>query len=313
MTNKSIFYKKFFFSLLLLFVCQPAILHAQITIGSLDSPNDSAVLELKPENSDLGFLVSRIKLKNIYDQATIKAPATGLMVFSTEDSNPAEVPKESERVRANRFYYWTGKMWTEVTSKHYVRKNMEQVFANVGAPRPALYLLDGTDKIFYPYRDMRGIFNFMQRVDNNTSRDVPMKEILNYTDDAVIFDERSSTVVLEPGIYKITFTYEFIPIFEANGADCEYSTYYMDFPTNIKESDGSIEKSTTRLFSGSRHSYGHFSDHGGSFSHAVQILTPTEWRVSLGRTSCECTRKAGFAMPNRSTSLYILRLSDPDI
>ena len=314
MTNKLTTCKKGSFLLLFLFSTQLITMYAQVTIGSHDISDESAILALKPENNNQGFLMPKIKLKNIYDQTTIKEPATGLLVFNTENSNPIEVPEKSERVKANRFYYWTGKKWIEFTNKHYVRKNMEQIFANIGAPRPALYALNGTDKIFYNYyRDMKGIFNFMQYVDNYTSKNVPMKEVLNYTDNAVSFDEVSSTVTLEPGVYKITFAYEFIPIIEQNGIDCKHSAYYMDFPTNTKEPDGNIKKDFFRIFSGSRHDYGIFSDHGGSFSHTVHILTTTSWRVALGRTPSECTRKAGLSMPNRSTYLYISRLSDSDI
>ena len=312
MTNKLIISSKRFLLLLFSLVFQLVTVRAQVTIGSLDEPDESAILELKSDNK--GFLMPRTKLKDIYDQTTIQEPAVGLIVFNTENSNPTEVVKESERVKAKRLYYWTGQKWIKLPTKHYVRGNLEQIFANAGAPRPALYTLNGNDKIFFPYYlDMKGISNFMYNVGNNTSRDVPMKEILNHTDNTVHFDEKSSTLSLQPGIYKITFAYEFIPIVESGGADCEYSAYYMDFPKNTRETDGSIKKEIFRMYSGSRHTYGILSDHGGSFSYTAQILTPTEWKVSLGRTPCECSRVRGFAMPNRSTFLYISRLSDSDI
>jgi hypothetical protein len=310
MTNKLIISTKKYLLLLFLLIFPLVTVYPQVTIGSLSEPDESAILELKSGENNKGFLMPKVKLKDIYDQTTIKESAIGLIVFNTENSDPIEVAKESKRVKANHFYYWTGLRWIKIISRHHIKENLKQILADIGAPRPALYTLNGNDKIFPPYLDMKGIFNFMSNVNNNTSKNVPMTEVLNYTDSTVRFNQASSTLLLQPGIYKMTFAYEFIPILESDGADCEYSAYYMDFPQDTKEADGSIKKDTFRMYSASRHTYGWLCDHGGSFSYTAQILTPTEWKISLGRAPSECSRVRGFAMPNRSTFLYIFRLSD---
>lgn len=313
MTDRMITYKNFLMVLLtlLFLITQSAVIYSQITIGSLDKPENSAVLELKSDNDDKGFLGPRVELKSIYDMSTIKNPANSLIVYNTKDSDPAEVYIESERVRAHRFYYWTGQKWIEIVGKKYARENVERAFANIGIPRPALYILNGTEGIFHTYyQDMKGIRNFMQSVGNNTSKLVPMKETVNYTNNAVKFDQSLSRITLEPGIYSITFSYEFIPIYSTTKiVNCTYSAYYMDFPNN-RISNGSVVQETVRVYSASMHNDDIVSDHGGSFNYVAHIFVTTNWEVKLGRTTCSCTFSPGFSMPNRSTFLYISRLGD---
>jgi len=296
---------------LLILIIQSPVAYSQVTIGSTENPHESAILELKSENDDKGFLGPRVELDNIYDNHTIVNPASSLIVYNTKNSDPSIIP-ESERVRANRFYYWTGNKWIEIVGKKYARENTEQAFANIGIPRPALYILNGSDIIFHIYyQDMKGIKNFMQSVGNNTSKRVPVRETLNYTNNAVKFNQSLSTITLEPGIYSITFSYEFIPIYSSSKiVNCTYSAYYMDFPSNKKESNGTISQQMVRIYSGSQHNDDILSDHGGSFNYVTQILTTTMWEIRLGRSPCGCTGSAGFSMPNRSTFLYISRLGD---
>ena len=81
---------------------------AQVTIGVLDPPHESALLELKSENDDKGVLFPEVALKAVWDSLTIAKPAVGLMVFNTKDSDPEEVINISNRVRANKFLYLVG-------------------------------------------------------------------------------------------------------------------------------------------------------------------------------------------------------------
>lgn len=313
MKNRSIINHRFLLRLFtFLMLIQSYTVYSQVTIGAMDKTEDSALLELRPENEDKGFLGPRVELRDIYDVSTIQNPANSLIVYNIKDSDPNEVYAESERVRANRFYYWTGLKWVEIVGKYYARENAEQAFAQIGIPRPALFILDGSEKIFYTYyQDMKGIRNFMQSVGNNTSKLVPMRQTLNYTNNAVSFNQSLSRITLEPGIYSITFSYEFIPIYSTTKiVNCTYSAYYMDFPTNTIESNNTVTKGTVRLYSGSFHNDDIISDHGGSFNYVTHILVPTTWDIRLGRAPCTCSRSAGFSMPNRSTFLYISRLGD---
>lgn len=84
----------------------------------------------------------------------------------------------------------------------------------------------------------------------------------------------------------------------------------MDFPLSIKSGD-KVLKSLVRLHSGSPHNTGKLSDHGGSFNFITQIFEDTTWDVKIGTGQAEnCAGAKGFALPNRSTFLFISRLGD---
>jgi len=76
----------------------------QVTIGSLDPPDPSAILELKP-STHLGLLLPRVPLTGITDVITIPNPATGLVVYNT--GTVSTFPEAG-------FVYWDGEQWSKL-------------------------------------------------------------------------------------------------------------------------------------------------------------------------------------------------------
>lgn len=328
----------------LLSVILPCTSFSQVTIGALDEPHPSAVLELK--TSDKGFLGPRVALTDIWDKTTVPNYTDGLLVFNINDSN-TEVAV-GDRVVANKYYYWSTDRWIQVVGKQTMVQNIEQALANLGIPRPAIFSLNGKQHIFTHrpvsekdaiYPDMLGVINPLEGIfptSNPNYTYLPLKERVNYTSGTVKLDstiisggKKKFFLTFQPGIYSIIFTYEFIPADTAGsqyspGHDACYSaTYFMQFPVNIKNDDGTISSGLTRIESNCYHGpgavppifkEGRYADHGNTISYVAVLLTETVWDFAFGTGYGDdnCNGKAGLSMPNRSTFLYISRLGDPE-
>ncbi len=332
--------------ILLLLVVLPYSLSGQVTIGSADAPDPSAVLELK--TSDKGFLGPRVALTDIFDNTTVPNCTDGLLVFNTADSNTRIAV--GDRVKANAYYYWSADRWIQIVGRETLMENIEQGLANLGIPRPAIFSLNGTQQIFNydplnlnmaKYPNMYGVVNLLEGVPPNSSAYLPLIEKVNYTSGTVKLDsvtlnggKKKYIITFQPGIYSIIFTYEFIPADTATpvgssayppGDDyCFSSVYFMQFPVNFINDDNSITKGLTRVESNCFHGYGEggdywdyykqgrFCDHGNTISYVSVLFTETSWDVALGtgQGDDKCNGKTGLSMPNRSTFLYISRLGD---
>jgi hypothetical protein len=80
--------KKTFFWMLMLLVLSAASVNAQVRIGGLDDPNESAVLDLNATNAandgKLGLALPRVELTSTTDFAPLKAHIVGMTVYNTK-------------------------------------------------------------------------------------------------------------------------------------------------------------------------------------------------------------------------------------
>lgn len=304
---------------LCLFLSFSVSLKAQVTIGSLDTPDQSALLDLKSENYDKGVLFPNVPLIATWDSLTVTKPATGLLVYNTADSDPDRIINISERVRSDKYYVWSGDEWIELIGNSRLSENMEIAFSALGVPRPALFTLDGSERImpqYYP--NMRGVMNLLQGTAPGNSVFVPMVEQVNLTNGNVKMTNTNgqTKIIFKPGVYEIKFVYEFVPMGWAENNpgvppdNCTVSSYFMDFPMNRLDGNNVINM-LGRVHSNCTHNKGILSDHGSTINYVTTILKQTTWNVRLGRGAAgNCNGVSGFAMPNRSTFLYISRVGD---
>jgi len=311
------------FSILLLLIFATSTLKAQITIGSLEPPHESAVLELKSENNDKGVIFPKVALRAIWDTITIPKPEVGLFVMNTNDSDPSEVINISERVRANRFYSWSGEEWVELIGYPRLHENIEIAFSALGVPRSALFVLNGDFRIMPTnYPNMRGVLDLLKGISANDAAYLPLVEQINLTNGNVTMTNVNgqTTIKFKPGVYEIKFVYEFVPASTAGGGiqpppqSCTLSSYFMDFPLNRIEADGTIRTLYGRVYSNCTHTHSGLSNHGNAINYITIIYTETLWPVRLGRgIAGNCEGVSGFAMPNRSNFLSISRVGDIQI
>jgi len=85
---------------------------SQVTIGSTDAPNPSAVLELKSTN--LGFLPPRVKLESLDSPAPLSAHVPGMVVYNLTDDVESLQPG---------LYYNTGSQWVRLAVSPYSKQN----------------------------------------------------------------------------------------------------------------------------------------------------------------------------------------------
>lgn len=91
--------------------------NAQVGIGT-DTPNSSAILELKSEN--LGFLPPRVKLKSNTDTTTIPDPNIGLMVYNL-------IPESNETgLQYNGMVVWNGEEWRTLSNLYLGDGNIQE-------------------------------------------------------------------------------------------------------------------------------------------------------------------------------------------
>src|SRR3982751_5624011 len=90
--------------LLSLIICNLSILKAQnIGIGT-NTPDASALLDVK--SSSKGLLIPRVALLNNTDIVTIVSPATSLIVYNTASAGAGAA------AITPGFYFWSGSKWT---------------------------------------------------------------------------------------------------------------------------------------------------------------------------------------------------------
>lgn len=96
--------KKFIYLFLLFVVFSIPKIYSQVTIGSSDKPDESAILDLK-QNSDgtsnKGLLIPRVKLVETSDSTPLSSFVEGLIVYNIETINDVE----------HGFYYCDGSQW----------------------------------------------------------------------------------------------------------------------------------------------------------------------------------------------------------
>jgi len=80
--------------------------HAQVTIGSLDDPQEGAVLELKSDT--LGFLPPRVALSQLSLPDPLSVHVQGMVVFNTTDN-------AADTLQAG-LYYNSGSQWVRLST-----------------------------------------------------------------------------------------------------------------------------------------------------------------------------------------------------
>lgn len=283
---------------------------AQVTIGSDDPPHESAILELKSQNGDKGFLGARVSLLSRDNKYPITGEiAIGLLVYNLSDS-PASVDEEN-KVKAHHFYYWVGDQWIQFPQQEEIMNIVRDTISKIGIPRPAIFKLDGTEIIS---NGELGIKNFVKDLRIGNARDLPLVENVNNTDGAVRLAKLAgdqSNIIFKPGTYSVTFVYGFYGTGDAPSG-CLRSSYFMDFPLIVSADRARIHSNCTH---GSR-TYG---QHGGSINYVVNLTAEFAWRVQLGMgqsADVNCLDSSmyngapGFDLRNNSTYVYISKIDE---
>ena len=78
--------KQVFYVMLVLLLTGPLNLNSQVTIGSLESPHEAAVLDLH-SNDNMGLLLPRLKMAVDETQWNLNSsPVEGMLVFNTDEN-----------------------------------------------------------------------------------------------------------------------------------------------------------------------------------------------------------------------------------
>ncbi len=306
--------------LLLLYVLlvNPVCSFAQVTMGEGTPPDPSALLDLKGNN--LGFLGPRVELESRIDPAPVTDPITGLMVYNLKNTN---LPDKKNNVFADRYYYWTGSEWMEFVNTSELNDTIQKVITKLEIPGVVLLKLDGKDNLHIQHSQLMGCRNFLSGRAIGSKKEVPLSQVVNYSQGAVSFNKTNSIITFKPGVYTILFVYEFFPLTvsppSVPPANCTISSYFMDFP--IPEGIV-INEDRARIHSTCYHRDKEFSNHGGYISYATALEDNNgdgkiEWKVELGvGQSGNCTAinngavPSGFGLANDGTFLYICKLGD---
>jgi len=290
---------------------------SQVIIGSLESPHESAVLELK--SSDKGFLGPRVSLKSLTSPEPIENPAKGLLVINTADSGTGD-----DAVKGGLFYYWTGSQWIEFITESYLNNYLTESIGKLGIPRSAVFNLNGDKIINTDAPDVKGMVDMLKGLLVGERVNIPLRETINETggDITLIGDDPGENlpyrIKFKPGTYSIIFVYQFIPANKAAQSPsipppCAVSSYFMDFPPNKSDFNN---RDRIRIHNNSHHQPGINSFHGNFISYATRLEKETEWEVFLGAgQSGNCVDSdiravGGYAMANDNTFLYISRIGD---
>ena len=276
---------------------------SQVTIGSDEPPHKSAILDLTAPNK--GFLGPRVRLLGRYDNTTIPDAVPGLLVLNI--SQPDLNQDADERVYPYRFYYRVGgdnPRWERFIGQDELEYKLDREISKLAIPRPAMFYLDGKDILS---NNRPGVLNFMSNISANSAKNIPLMDSINHTGGSVqLQGGKGSTIIFEPGILYIVFSYLFIPTAPIN-ITCNVSSYFMDFPFYHKP-NGNLKR--VRVYSSTYHNTRDKSSHAATINFVATIKERTEWIVQLGAGHGDCTRKSGFSLPNRNTFLYITKVGD---
>lgn len=106
-----------------IFVAIVTISFAQVGINT-NTPDTSSILDINASNK--GVLVPRVALTGNIDKTTIANPATGLLVFNTNNGTNNTPLITTDDVQANSFYYWDGTKWSPMVSNKDFTQNLNQ-------------------------------------------------------------------------------------------------------------------------------------------------------------------------------------------
>lgn len=119
------------FFLVLGFLFGMSSLNAQVTIGSNEEPDPSAVLDIR--SKDKGLLITRVNLSGKFDRTTIPNPAHGLLVFNLSYGNNGTPNDASDDVYEDTFYVFSSKSnsWELLVADDF----LEQKLTQMGVPQ----------------------------------------------------------------------------------------------------------------------------------------------------------------------------------
>lgn len=271
----------------LIFLFNTLLLSGQIGINT-ENVHSSAALEVYA--TDKGILLPRVTLLGTKDVATIVTPATGLLVFNTQEA--AGGGSLGDRMEANNVYYWSGTEWSLLIHSLIIKEVVKQKTDELKIPKPAVYEL------------VNDIPNFLQSQDKGYAVMVPMREVVNSIPEYISYNATNSRLTFQPGTYNISLVYEATH----NATGCTLSSYYCDL---LRQSFDGTNGPGFRIHSTSSHTQGELSNHGGTIAATIVVTTPMIWTIQMGRgQSGDCQLKAGNTLAARSTHLTILRMGD---
>lgn len=138
--------------------------------------------------------------------------------------------------------------------------------------------------------------NFLSSAGAGVSQTIPMTLIKNAIP-GLSYNQATSTITFPAGTYQITFVYEATH----NAANCDISSYFIDFPLN---------STSTRIHNTASHAIGGSSNHGGTITYATTIPANKTWQIYLGRGQSGNCSGPGMELRNLSTQLLIFRLGN---
>lgn len=301
--------KKILYVLLSAFILFGQEVSAQVTIGSGDPPDDSAVLDLKTEKNDKGFLGPRVELISADNQAPITGTMVdGLLVYNTKDS-PADIP-EKDKLEGNKFYYWKSGRWVQFVEDSDIHEIVSDTINKLGIQRHAIFSLNGNEALA---NSELGIKNFVQGINIGSGRTLPLIETVNHTDGNVTLlkvTDNHYRIKFKKGTYSIMFVYGFYGNSSASSS-CRKSSYFVDFPI-----ENGVDN-RARIHSNCPHGTGTRGQHGSSIHYVVNLPQDLDWNVALGLGQASdggCyggaggIGLAGFDLRNNSTFILVSRI-----
>ncbi|MBK5721566.1 hypothetical protein JGH11_11860 [Dysgonomonas sp. Marseille-P4677] len=277
---------------------------AQVTIGSGLPPEKGALLDIKEKKADLdagnletaisgGLLMPRVHLldtkslaplidssfilNNVNEYTRLKQTHTGLMVYNLTISTSKNL--------SQGLYKWDGTAWNMIVDEKSLANAMEQL-KNLVHPQPAAFMLNNN------------ITNFLSGVRLGEGQAVNMIQLVNTTPDYIQLSADGTKITFAPGFYVVQFTYEAM-----HNANCDLSSYFVDFPNDAYPSSGA------RIHSNSSHDTYAYSNHGGTLSAPCLLTKSLQWNISLGRGQAGNCSGTGMTLLGKSTFLYIVRYS----
>jgi uncharacterized protein (TIGR02145 family) len=127
--------KKMIFSMLMLLIASVASMNAQVRIGGLEDPHQSAVLDLNEDDEanegNFGFALPRVFLREKNQKLNNAKPADGTVIYNTN----------SDYARGRGIYFWTDSLWVRAAS-YTLREGdtirvLEKPIIKVVEPQPA--------------------------------------------------------------------------------------------------------------------------------------------------------------------------------